>query len=82
MPKIRGKAPCRTHRRQPKMLVAYHIVMFLTRILYRKGVLEKKDVVAVENKAAQKYGLEQGSVHRDIDLINNCFKAFMFRERG
>jgi len=42
-----------------------------------KGIIDKADVVLIENKLAEKYGLEFGSIYRDIDLINVTCRANM-----
>ena len=48
---------------------AYQSAMSQARIMLNKGIIDKADIVLIENKLAAKYGLRIGSIHREIDLI-------------
>ena len=54
---------------------AYHSAMAQARIMLEKGIIDKADIVSIEDKLAEKYGLEFGSIYREIDLINVAFRA-------
>ena len=56
---------------------AYQSAMSQARIMLEKGIIDKPDIVLIENKLAEKYGLEFGSIYRDIDLINVTYRANM-----
>lgn len=45
--------------------------------MLKNGIIGKDDIVLIENKLAEKYGLEFGSIYREIDLINVAFRANM-----
>lgn len=45
--------------------------------LLKQGVIDHNDIVSIEDKLAQKYGLKFGSIYREIDLINITFRANM-----
>ena len=56
---------------------AYQSAMSQARNMLEKGIIDQTDLVLVENKLAGKYGLEFGSIYREIDLINVAFRANM-----
>lgn len=48
---------------------AYQSAMSQARIMLNKGIIDKADIILIENKLAAKYGLRIGSIYREIDLI-------------
>lgn len=56
---------------------AYQSAMTQAQIMLKNGIIDKYDIVSIENKLAEKYGLEFGSIYREIDLINVAFRANM-----
>ena len=56
---------------------AYQSAMTQAQIMLKNGIIDKDDIVLIENKLAEKYGLEFGSIYREIDLINVAFRANM-----
>ena len=56
---------------------AYQSAMTQAQIMLKNGILGKDDIVSIENKLAEKYGLEIGSIYREIDLINVAIRANM-----
>ena len=56
---------------------AYQSAITQAQIMFKNGIIEKDDIVSIENKLAGKYGLEIGSIYREIDLINVAFRANM-----
>ena len=56
---------------------AYQSAMTQAKNMLEKGIINKDDIVLIENKLAEKYGLEFGSISREIDLINTAFRANM-----
>lgn len=60
-----------------KKIQAYQSAMSQARNMLKKGIIDKSDIVLIENKLAEKYGLEFGSIYREIDLINVIYRANM-----
>lgn len=58
-----------------KKIQVYQSAMTQVRNMLEKGILDKDDIVLIENKLADKYGLEFGSIYREIDLISVSFRA-------
>ena len=56
--------------------------MAQARLMLQHGILDHSDIVSIENKLAEKYGLPFGSIYREIDLINVAFRANMDGEKG
>ena len=56
---------------------AYQAALSQVRNMLRIGIIDKADVVLIENKLAEKYGLKFGSIYREIDLINVTYRANM-----
>ena len=63
-------------------LQAYQSAMAQARLMLQQGILDHSDIVSIENKLAEKYGLPFGSIYREIDLINVAFRANMDGEKG
>ncbi|HBL84670.1 MAG: hypothetical protein A2Y17_11090 [Clostridiales bacterium GWF2_38_85] len=55
----------------------YHSAITQAKIMLERGILNEKDIVSIEDKLAQKYGLKFGSIFREKDLINLGFRANM-----
>lgn len=53
----------------------YQSALSQARNMLEKGIIEKADIVLIENKLAEKYGIEIGSIYREIDLINVTHRA-------
>ena len=51
-------------------ILSYQSAVEQARIMLRKGIITPIDIVSIEDKLAQKYGLKYGSIYREIDLIN------------
>ena len=51
--------------------------MTQAQIMLKNGIIGKDDIVSIEHKLAEKYGLKIGSIYREIDLINVAFRANM-----
>ena len=58
-------------------LQSYQSAMAQAQIMLQQGIIDQKDIVLVESKLAEKYGLKSGSIYREIDLINVAFRANM-----
>lgn len=56
---------------------AYQSAMTQARNMLEKGIIDKDDIVLIENKLAEKYRLEFGSIYREIDLISVAFRGNM-----
>jgi hypothetical protein len=56
---------------------AYQSAMTQAQIMLKNGIIGKDDIVLIEHKLAEKYGLRTGSIYREIDLINVAFRANM-----
>ena len=51
-------------------------------LMLQQGIIDRSDIVSIENKLSEKYGLPFGSIYREIDLINVAFRANMDGEKG
>ena len=49
---------------------AYQSAMTQAQIMLKNGIIGKDDIVSIEHKLAEKYGLKIGSIYRESDLIN------------
>ncbi len=56
---------------------AYQSAMTQAQIMFKNGIIGQNDIVSIEHKLAEKYGLKIGSIYREIDLINVAFRAKM-----
>ena len=56
---------------------AYQDAMTQAQIMLNKGIIDKHNIVSIEHKLAEKYGLKIGSIYREIDLINIAIRAKM-----
>ena len=56
---------------------AYQSAMTQAQIMLKNGIIDKYDIVSIEHKLAEKYGIEIGSIYREIDLINVTYRANM-----
>ena len=56
---------------------AYQSAMTQAQIMLKNGIIDNDDIVSIEHKLAEKYGLEIGSIYREIDLITVSFRANM-----
>jgi len=56
---------------------AYQSAMTQAQIMLENGIIGKDDIVSIEHKLAEKYGLKIGSIYREIDLISIAFRANM-----
>lgn len=56
---------------------AYQSAMAQAHIMLKKGIINREDLVLIESKLAERYGLKKGSICREIDLINVAFRANM-----
>ena len=51
-----------------KKIQAYQSALSQARNMLDKGIIDMADIVLVENRLAEKYGLAFGSIYREIDL--------------
>jgi hypothetical protein len=56
---------------------AYQSAMTQAQIMLKNGIIGKDDIVSIEHKLAEKYGLKIGSIYSEIDLLNVAFRANM-----
>ena len=56
---------------------AYQSAIVQAQIMLKNGIIDKDDIVSIEHKLAEKYGLKIGSIYREIDLIHVAFRANM-----
>lgn len=56
---------------------AYQSAMTQAQLMLKNGILGQDDIVSIEHKLAEKYGLKAGSIYREIDLINVAYRANM-----
>ncbi len=59
----------------------YILAMSIARNMLQKGLVSESDIVSIEDKLAQKYGLKFGSIYRETDLINTQNRANMCHEK-
>ena len=60
-----------------KKIQAYQSALSQARNMLDKGIIDKADIVLIEHKLAEKYGLAFGSIYREIDLIKITDRANM-----
>lgn len=66
-----------------KNLLAYQSAMAQASAMLRRGIIDERDYAEAEGIFARKYGINSGSLYREIDLINQEFRANMSHdERG
>ena len=61
--------------------LAYQSAMMQAQLMLKKGIIDREDLVLIENKLADQYGFKIGSWEREIDLINLAFRANMGETR-
>ena len=60
-----------------KKIQAYQSALSQARNMLDKGIIDKADIVFIEKRLAEKYGLAFGSIYREIDLIKITDRANM-----
>lgn len=55
----------------------YQSAMIQAQIMLSNGIVCIDDIISIEHKLAEKYGLKPGSIYREIDLINVAYRANM-----
>ena len=60
-----------------KKIQAYQSALSQARNMLDKGIIDMADMMLIENKLAEKYGLTYGSIYREIDLIKITDRANM-----
>ena len=60
-----------------KKIRAYQSALSQARNMLDKGIIDMADIVLIENRLAEKYGLAFGSIYREIDLIKITDRANM-----
>ena len=60
-----------------KKIQAYQSALSQARNMPDKGIIDMADMMLIENKLAEKYGLTYGSIYREIDLIKITDRANM-----
>lgn len=55
----------------------YQSAIIQAQIMLKNSIIDKDDIVSIEKKLAEKYGLKAGSIYREIDLINVDCRANM-----
>ena len=62
-----------------KKIQAYQSALSQARNMLDKGIIDMADMMLIENKLAEKYGLTYGSIYREIDLIKITDRANMVK---
>ena len=55
----------------------YQSAMAQAHIMLQRNIISREDIVLIESKLAERYRLKNGSIYREIDLINVAFRANM-----
>ena len=58
-----------------RSIQSYQSALAQARIMLGLGIIDENDIVSIEDKLAQKYGLKFGSLFREYDLINLCYRV-------
>lgn len=58
-------------------VIRYQAAMSQAKTMLDRGIISREDLITAEGIFARKYGINSGSLYRDIDLINLAFRANM-----
>ena len=58
-------------------VIRYQAAMSQAKTMLDRGIISRADLITAEGIFARKYGINSGSLYRDIDLINLAFRANM-----
>ena len=58
-------------------VIRYQTAMSQAKTMLDRGIISREDFITAEGIFARKYGINSGSLYRDIDLINLAFRANM-----
>ena len=58
-------------------VIRYQTAMSQAKTMLDRGIISREDLITAEGIFARKYGINSGSLYRDIDLINLAFRANM-----
>lgn len=62
-------------------LLGYKSAMAQARLMRSKGLISDEEYTKIETKMCEKYGINFGSLYRDIDWINTPFDGNMDTEK-
>ena len=63
-------------------VLAYQTAMAQAYLMHNRGIITSDDLTRAECIFASKYGIKSGSLYREIDLINQGFRANMSSDEG
>ena len=58
-------------------VIRHQTAMSQAKTMLDRGIISREDLITAEGIFARKYGINSGSLYRDIDLINLAFRANM-----
>jgi len=62
-------------------LLGYKSAMAQARVMQKKGLITAEEFAIIETKMCEIYGINFGSLYRDIDWINTPFRGNMYAEK-
>lgn len=62
-------------------LLGYKSAMAQARIMLEKRLITAEEFAIIETKMCETYGINFGSLYRDIDWINTPFRGNMYAEK-
>ena len=62
-------------------LMGYKSAMTQAKLMFAKGLLTADEMGVIETKMCEIYGINFGSLYRDIDWINTPFRGNMYAEK-
>ena len=62
-------------------LLGYKSVMAQARAMREQGLITAEEFTIIETKMCEIYGINFGSLYRDIDWINTPFRGNMYAEK-
>ena len=63
------------------VLLGYKSAMAQARVMQEKGLITAEEFAIIETKMCEIYGINFGSLYRDIDWINTPFRGNMYAEK-
>ena len=62
-------------------LLGYKSAMAQARLMQAKGLISAEEYAKIETKMCENYGINFGSLYRDIDWINTPFRGNMCSDK-
>ena len=62
-------------------LLGYKSAMAQARLMRSQGLITNDELAIIETKMCEIYGINFGSLYRDIDWINTPFRGNMYAEK-